>query len=608
MEPTGSRGDDFEREELFAGTTGSDGASDVPMKRPLLTVCRDFVYRRLPFAKWFPEYRISQDLPGDFAGGLTIGIMHIAEGMAYAPLAGVRPVNGLFSCLFPALFYMLFGTSRHVSVGGFAVICLMTGSATTRATEQLMAGMNVTAADEPKIRENLAIQITAALTMFIGFVQILLGICRLYKLTPFLSDQVIAGFTTGAAVHVMTSQLDKALGASIGSHNGLGKLFFIYRDIVAALSQGRFHLITACIGCFVVFCLFFIKNWIDPKLRSWLNIQKPLPYDLFVMVLATFFSSYFALHAKYGVAIIEDIPTGLPSAKLPELGLFPLLALDSVSIGIIILVIHLSMGKLFAKKHTYPLDMEQEFYATGLTEVLCSFFPVYPPSTSLGRSLVGESAGTRTQLSAVFSSSLVLCVILFLGPLLEPLPTCVLAAIVIVSLQGMFRQLGQVPQLWRVNRIDSAVFMVTFLATVLVGIVPGLCIGVIFVLGTVIFRSKKAKLTCEVETAPKQCPTRADCQLVLTFTSPLIFLNVEQFWRNLRKLLDRAASEKAPHSIVFDLHLVTNIDTMGGNAIIEVHDYCQKHGYIVHFCRANEKVLRLLNRMEQFERISTAFC
>ncbi|CAJ0961468.1 unnamed protein product, partial [Mesorhabditis belari] len=461
---------------------------------------RHLLHKRLPILKWFPAYRWREDLIGDLTGGFTMGVMHVSEGMAYAPLTGLRPVNGLFTSLFPALFYMFFGTSKHVSVGGFAVICLMVGSTISRVTPRILDTMNVDNStmdsnELDRLTYEVNVEVAAALTLGVGIAQIVMGLCQLHVLISFLSDQVIAGFTTGAAVHVMTSQLDKAIGAHIPHRDGPGRLFLVYSDLATSLFTFHFHLLTTCLSIFLIFSLFVLKNLIDPRLRSALRLTVPLPYDLTLMLLGTMFSRFFSLSDLYGVAIIGNIPTGLPTPSLPDFSLLSYLLSDSLSIALIILVIHISMGKLFAKKHLYKLDVKQEFYASGLTECLCSLFPVYLPSTSLGRSLVGEAAGAKTLFSSIFSSSMVVAVILFLGPVLEPLPTCVLASIVIVSLQGMFRQLGQIPHLWRRNPIDAIVFIVTLFGTVFVDIVAGLLIGVIFVLATVIFRTQRSGLT-----------------------------------------------------------------------------------------------------------------
>ncbi|KAK6039234.1 hypothetical protein COOONC_23261 [Cooperia oncophora] len=191
-------------------------------------VLLDFV----PILKWLPQYNVKNNLVRDIIGGLTVGIMHVPQGMAYASLAGVRPVNGLYTSLFPAFFYMLFGTSRHVSLGVFAVVSLMTGSCNQRVSgilEQkainnngsLLEGLS----EEAKMQTSVAI--VTSLAMCVGFIQVAMAILRLDFLTAFLSDQIIGGFTTGAAVHVFTAQLNKILGVPLPQRSGPGKLFFV---------------------------------------------------------------------------------------------------------------------------------------------------------------------------------------------------------------------------------------------------------------------------------------------------------------------------------------------------------------------------------------------
>ncbi|XGW32488.1 hypothetical protein V3C99_017215 [Haemonchus contortus] len=437
----------------------------------------------VPILKWLPQYNVKENLVRDIIGGLTVGIMHVPQGMAYSSLAGVQPVNGLYTSLFPAFFYMLFGTSRHVSLGVFAVVSLMTGSCNQRVSGILEAramdnnGSLIDGlSEETKMQTSVAI--VTSLAMCVGLIQVAMALLRLDFLTAFLSDQIIGGFTTGAAVHVFTAQLNKIIGVPLPRRSGPGKLFFMYKDLIGSIIDGYANWITFGISIITIVLLFAVKTYIDPSIRKKCNI--PVPYDLFVMIIGTIISYLINLHDRYGVKIIGTIPTGLPAPALPDVSLFRYFLSDALAISVVVLVVTVSMGKLFAKKHKYEIDVRQEFYAMGFVGILSSFFPVWPASTALARSLVYEAAGTRTQLATIFSSALLVAVILFIGPLLEALPVCFLSCIVIVALKGMFMQLSTIPSLWSISRIDCAIFVVTFVATVVYDVVEGLLIGTFF--------------------------------------------------------------------------------------------------------------------------------
>ncbi|VDN27848.1 unnamed protein product [Cylicostephanus goldi] len=201
--------------------------------------------------------------------------------------------------------------------------------------------------------------------------------------------------------------------------------------------------------------LFFIKSYIDPMIKKRCRI--PIPYDLFVMIIGTIVSYVVNLNSRFGVKIVGHIPTGLPSPSLPGISLFGYIMGDALAIAVVSFVVTVSMGKLFAKKHNYEIDVRQEFYAMGFMQIFCSAFPVWPASTALARTLVYEAAGTKTQLATVFSSILLLAVIFFIGPFIEVLPVCFLSCIIIVALKGMFMH-SKVVEIGRLSHSEGKTY------------------------------------------------------------------------------------------------------------------------------------------------------
>ncbi|CAJ0608902.1 unnamed protein product [Cylicocyclus nassatus] len=516
-----------------------------------------FLLDFFPILKWLPHYNIKENLFNDIIGGLTVGIMHIPQGMAYSSLAGAKPVNGLYTSLFPAILYMIFGTSRHVSLGVFAVVSLMSGSCNQRVSsileKELYNETELRSLDED-MRMQTSLTILTSLTLCVGIIQIAMALLRLDFLTALLSDQIIAGFTTGASVHVFTAQLDKILGVPLPRRSGAGKLFLMYKDLLNSIFAGMANWFTFALSLSTIATLFFIKSYIDPMIKKRCRI--PIPYDLFVMIIGTIVSYVVNLNSRFGVKIVGHIPTGLPSPSLPGVSLFGYIIGDAFAIAVVSFVVTVSMGKLFAKKHNYEIDVRQEFYAMGFMQIFCSAFPVWPASTALARTLVYEAAGTKTQLATVFSSILLLAVIFFIGPFIEVLPVCFLSCIIIVALKGMFMQLGTIKTLWSMSKIDCAIFVVSFAATVLYDVIEGLMIGVVFAAALLIFGIMNSKVVeigrlshNEGKTYFQPIEKYRDAAIrdgvcCVRFSAPLVYINAEHFKKGVESIVQLPALER----------------------------------------------------------------
>ncbi|KJH42905.1 STAS domain protein [Dictyocaulus viviparus] len=476
----------------------------------------DFV----PFFKWMPHYDLKANLLNDIIGGLTVGIMHVPQGV-------------------------------------FAVVSLMAGSCNQRVSNILREyTSNKTLIDDfdEEERVKISVSILTSLALCVGIIQVAMGLLRLDFLTAFLSDQIIGGFTTGAAVHVFTAQLDKIFGVSIPRHSGPGKLFFIYKELFTSIISGHANWITFAISLCTIILLFFVKTIIDPLMKK--SCRIPIPYDLFVMIIGTAVSALLNLHARFGVKIVGKIPPGLPKPSFPDVSLFGYFIADALAISIVSLVVTISMGKLFAKKHNYEIDVRQEFYAMGFMEMLSSLFPVWPPSTALARTLVYESAGTKTQFATVFSSLVLLAVILFIGPLVEVLPVCFLSCIIIVALKGMFVQLCTIPKLWPISRTDCAIFTISFAATVCYDVIEGLLIGACCAVALLIYSIQKSKVIeigrlshhegrsyfQPVENYRDAAIREGVC--CVRFFAPLVYLNSERFKKSVEEIIQLPTIER----------------------------------------------------------------
>ncbi|KHJ85928.1 inorganic anion transporter, SulP family [Oesophagostomum dentatum] len=207
------------------------------------------------------------------------------------------------------------------------------------------------------------------------------------------------------------------------------------------------------------------KEYLSPYLAKKFKLNLPIPYELILVAVTAALSYLLGWHDKNSVQIVGNVPAGLPEPELPVLGILKDCLLQSIGIAIVIIAVHISMAKMLGKKMNYPVDDSQELYAIGLTSILGGFFPVYPVSTALGRTMVNVKSGSKTLLSTVFSCALLMAIILWLGPLLRDLPKCVLASIITVALKSMFMKYGELKRIYPVSKIDfvSSLKMVLFL-------------------------------------------------------------------------------------------------------------------------------------------------
>ncbi|XP_038867172.1 solute carrier family 26 member 6-like [Salvelinus namaycush] len=447
------------------------------------------VLSTLPVLSWLPRYSVRDNGLGDLISGISVGIMHLPQGMAYALLASVPPVFGLYTSFYPVLVYCLLGTSRHISIGTFAVISIMIGSVTERLAPDsdftFLNGTNGTAVLDVTARDAYRVQIAASTTVLSGLFQVLLGMVRFGFVVTYLSEPLVRGYTTGAATHVVVSQLKYIFGIHPARFSGPLSQVYILIDICR-------HLPETNIGALVVSLVALVVLIVVKELNSCYEkkLPLPIPIELIVIVAATLISYYGNLNSQYDVAVVGEIPRGLKSPSLPDVSLWGMVVGDAFAVAIVGYAINISLGKTFGLKHGYKVDSNQELVALGLSNTVGGFFQCYSVTASMSRSLIQESTGGRTQVAGVVSSVIVLITILQLGTLFEELPKAVLSCIVFVNLKGMFKQYLDIPALWKSNTVDLLVWLVTLVCTILLNLDLGLAASIAFSLLTVIFRTQ----------------------------------------------------------------------------------------------------------------------
>uniref|UniRef100_A0A8B9IPM1 Solute carrier family 26 member 6 n=1 Tax=Anser cygnoides TaxID=8845 RepID=A0A8B9IPM1_ANSCY len=507
------------------------------------STAKSLLFRFLPVLRWLPRYPVKDWLLGDITSGFSVGIMHLPQGLAYALLAGLPPVTGLYSSFYPVFLYFFFGTSRHNSVGPFAVISVMIGS----VTESLLPsekffisvnGSNTTIVDEVK-RDAERVQLVATITILSGVFQVALGLLQFGFVVTYLSDPLVRGYTTAASVHVLISQLKNVFGVSVGEYSGPLSLFKTFIEICRKLPQTNVGtLVTAIIAMVAI----FIVKELNHKFAS--KLPMPIPIELITIIISTGISYGVDLKSKFGISVVGDIPSGLKPPVVPKTTYFGQVVGNAFAIAIVGYAICISLGKIFALKHGYKVDSNQELIALGLSNFLGGFFQCFAISCSMSRSLVQESTGGNSQVAGVLSSLVILVTILKIGELFRDLPKAILAAIIIVNLKGMFKQFTDFRTLWKSNRVDLMIWIVTFVATLLLNLDIGLGASVAFALLTVIFRTqlphysllgRVADTEVYKDVAEYQKAQEIPGVKIFRSSSTLYFANVEMYAEALKK-------------------------------------------------------------------------
>ncbi|XP_076861087.1 chloride anion exchanger-like [Brachyhypopomus gauderio] len=438
----------------------------------------------LPIISWMKIYRIKEWLMGDVVSGVSTGLVAVLQGLAYSLLASLPAWYGLYAAFFPVVIYFFLGTSRHISVGAFPVLSLMVGTVVTRLVPENGSQANITGFEGLSVDEQRAV-VAASLTVLIGIFQLAMGLLQAGFIVIYLSDTLVSGFTTAAAVHILVSQLKFVLGLKVAGFSGPLSIIYTLEKIFGQITSTNLHdLVTSVIVMVVVLT---VKE-LNERFKSKLPV--PIPIEVIMTIIACGVSYAFSFNEYYGVDIVGRIPDQFEAPMAPNPQIFQETALEAFPMAIVGFAVAFAVAKVYSNKHDYVIDGNQELIAFGASNIIGGAFKSLVSSTALSRSAVQESTGGKTQVAGVLSAVIVLIVILGIGFLLEPLPKSVLGAVVMVNLKGMLLQVCHVPYLWKKDRPDCVVWLVTFVASVLLGLDLGLAVGLGAELIAVVYRTQ----------------------------------------------------------------------------------------------------------------------
>uniref|UniRef100_A0A8C4VJA5 SLC26A/SulP transporter domain-containing protein n=1 Tax=Gopherus evgoodei TaxID=1825980 RepID=A0A8C4VJA5_9SAUR len=391
----------------------------------------------LPVLEWLPKYRVKEWLVSDIISGVSTGLVATLQGLAFALLVAVPLGYGLYSAFFPLLTYFFLGTSRHLSVGPFPVVSLMVGSVVLSMAPDdkfyIMSsnatGLNKTLIDTVS-RDAQRVVIASTLTFLVGIIQLVFGALQIGFIVRYLADPLVGGFTTAAAFQVFVSQLKIVLNVSTKNYNGI--LSIIYTLIEIFQRIGTTNIADLIAGLLTIFICMVVKE-INDRFKH--KIPVPIPIEV-IVVIATGISYAADLEKKYNAGIVKTIPRGFLPPEPPAVSMFSEMIAPAFSTAVVAYAIAVSVAKVYATKHDYPIDGNQELIAYGISNVFAGAFSCFVATTALSRTAVQESTGGKTQskntcfistlllslqVASLISAGIVLIAIVALGKLLEPL-------------------------------------------------------------------------------------------------------------------------------------------------------------------------------------------
>jgi len=516
----------------------------------------------------------------EFVVAVTVLAVLVPSAMAYGDLAGVTPVAGLYVSLGAMVMYALFGTSKQVITGPEATSAIMTAA----AVAPLAAG-------DPERYAALA----ALTAILVGALAILARVARLGFITDFLSKPVLVGYIFGAALITIGSQLGKMFGIKLESD----EFFQQIAELISRLDET--DLLTFAIGVVCMAALFIIRR-----------VNRALPGPLIVVVGAIVASYVLGWEAK-GVAVVGAVPPGLPQVTIPAVGVQDVLALLPAALALTILIYadEILTARVFAAKHGQKIDANQEFVALGMANFGAGLLTGFPAALSASRTAVVDQMGGKTQWVGLIAAALTVVFLLFFTPLLAPLPTVALGAVIIVASIGLI-DLAAFRFLRQVRPVEFWLAVVTAIGVLTIGILQGILVAVMLSLIYVLYRIARphdallddmdaAGGTVYRGVADKETALTEPGLIVYRFDAPLVFANAAYFTERLEGLIAEAGP--GLRCVILDAEAISDFDSTAAEALENVDADLERLGVDLWIARANEPLRDLLTATDLIQRL-----
>lgn len=589
--------------------------------------------RRLPILEWAPQYSLKENLLPDTVSGLMLAVQQVTQGLSFAILSSVHPVFGLYGSLFPAIIYAIFGMGRHVATGTFALTSLISANAVERLVPQSSRNLTTTQSNSSVLGlsdfELQRIGVAAAVSFLGGLIQVAMFVLQLGSATFLATEPVISAMTTGAATHVVTSQVKYLLGIKMPYISGPLGFFYIYAYVFENIKSVQLEALLLSLLSIVVLVL--VKELNEQFKRK---IKVVLPVDLVLIIAASFACYCTNMENTYGLEVVGHIPKGIPPPRAPPMNILNAVLTEAFGVALVGYVASLALAQGSAKKFKYSVDDNQEFLAHGLSNVIPSFFFCIPSAAAMGRTAGLYSTGAKTQVACLISCVCVLIVIYVVGPLLYWLPMCVLASIIVVGLKGMLIQFRDLKKYWNVDKIDWGIWISTYIFTICFAANVGLLFGVVCTIAIVIGRFPRAKTLSitnmkemEVKVKTEMHDETLQPVKIISINNPLVFLNAKKFNTDLMKIIlkedensqalddvskceqntllsplsngncNEEASQPCPSekcSLVLDCNGLTFFDYTGVSTLVELYLDCKSRGIDVFLANCTASLIKAM--------------
>ncbi|NXG62186.1 S26A9 protein, partial [Hemiprocne comata] len=489
------------------------------------------LFSLFPILVWLPKYKIKDYVLPDVLGGLSAGTIQVPQGMAFALLANLPPVNGLYSSFFPLVTYLFLGGIHQMVPGTFAVISIIVGNVCNElAPESDFQYFNHTT-NETSVNttalEAARLEISATLACLTAIIQLCLGFLQFGFVAIYLSESFIRGFMTAAGLQILISVLKYVFGLTVPSYTGPLAIVYTFIDICKGLPKTN---VASLVYALVSAVLLIIVKELNLKYMK--KIRLPIPMEIIIVIVATAISGSFDMPEKYGMPVVGKISMGFPAPTLPLVNKWKDMIGTAFSLAIVSYVINLAMGRTLAARHGYDVDPNQ--VTLGLEGHGQGPFPLLSGVKGKPHSMTGK----LSNVASFFVALVVMVTMLALGIYLEPLPKSVLGALIAVNLKNSLKQLADPFYLWKKSKLDCLVWLVSFLSAFFLSLPYGVAVGVGFSVLVVVFHTQFRNgsalgqvTSTDIYKNPKAYNKVHELNgiKIVTYCSPLYFANSEIF-------------------------------------------------------------------------------
>ena len=502
------------------------------------------------------RYQFANDFQHDLIAGISIAAVALPVAVAYAQLAGFSPVVGLYSSILPLVAYAIFGTSRQLMVNPDAATCAMIAS----AIAPLAAG-----------NSELYLSLSITLTFFTGLICIGASFFRLGVLADFLSRPILVGFLNGIAISIFLGQIGKLAGFSIKSHGIVPQLI----EIFSQLPQTHFPTLAVGIGSLAVY---FVSR----------QFLRRMPAALVVLIVAGAATALLRLDAQ-GVAILGPVPAGLPSLHWPAFPLehLPPLIADAAGLALVLFTSGTLTARSFASKGGYEIDVDRELAAYGAANIVSALSQGFAVTGADSRTAMGAAAGGRTQVAGLVAAAAIAMVLVFLTQPLQYVPIAALGAVLVFAAFSLF-DVKTLADIWKIDRLEFGLAMVTTICVVAVGAINGILIAV--ALALVRFIKQTARPRVEILGTVDDLPGLHSIErhrsaktlpglTIFRFNGPLTFFNADYFKRRALDVVDAAGA--GLKWFVIDAIPISDVDINGLYAFRDLRNALEARGVIL---------------------------